>query len=176
MPDYNKVAESAREKAKDILRGQMAVRIQERVQNAKDNVIKAIRHYAQLVADHTKKAKATTKAETERLEKRDAFSQGLGNVPNISPEELDLATKAVEKDRKETDDERAENAKADEKTYTENCDEAAKRIADAHEELAHATANLDKLNKGDLKVNADELKTLAQKLIETSADAPDVVV
>ncbi len=176
MPDYNAVAAAATEKARDILRAQMAVRIQDRVQKAKDSVVKAVRHYAQVIADATKKAKDAAKAEAERADKRDAFSQGLGNVPGISPTELQLAVDAVEADRKEADDSRAEDAKAEAKAYEEQKVEAAKRIADAHEELAHATENLEKLGRGELKVNADELKTLAQKLIADTADAPVEVV
>lgn len=176
MPNYESVATAAREKAKDILRGQMAVRIQERVQNAKDSVVKAIRHYAQILADAAKKSKDAAKAEEERVAKRDTFSQGLGNVPGVSPAELQLAIDAVDEDRKEADNARKEDAKADEKAHAEACDEAAKRIAAAHEELAHATENLEKLGRGELKVNAEELKALAQKLVADSASSPTETV
>jgi len=176
MPNYESVATAAREKAKDILRGQMAVRIQERVQNAKDTVVKAIRHYAQVIVDAGKTAKESAESETKRAEKRDAFNQALGNVPGISPAELQLATDAVESDRKEADERRAEEMKAEEAAKAESLKSAATRIADANKELEHATGNLEKLGRGELKVNAEELKTLAQKLIEDSASAPDETV
>jgi hypothetical protein len=174
--DYSAVATSVKEKARDILRAQMAIRIQDRVQKAKDAVNGAIRHYCQLVVDHNKSEADETEAATKRATKRDAFTQALGSVPGLSADDLSAVTADITADRAEADAQRAEDAKADAKAYAESLVSATTRITDAQEALAHANDNLAKLNAGELKVDLEELKALATKLVEDSASAPNETV
>lgn len=164
--DYSAIATGAKDKARDILRAQMAIRIQERVQAAKDCVVSAIRHYAKLVVDAAKSAKDAAEEATKRTERRDAFNQAMQDVPGATVEEIALAAKALDEERAESDKNRDEEAKADVKAHTEALESAGKRIVEAREKLVHANENLAKLNAGELKVDAEELKTLANTLIE----------
>lgn len=165
-PDYASIATAAKEKARDILRTQMAVRIQERVQKAKDSVVSAIRHYASLVVDFSKTNKKDAEEAEKRSERRTEFDGALNDVPGISVEDRRAAANALDEERAENDKSRAENAKSAAKTHKEGLENALKRIAEAKESLDHANENLDKLSSGELKVDAEELKTLANKLIE----------
>ena len=174
--DYSAVATSVKEKARDILRAQMAIRIQDRVQKALDAVNSAIRHYAQVVVDYNKGESDKAEAATKRDAKRDAFTQALGKVPGLSADDLAAVSADLKKTRTESDAERAEDDKLDAKAYAESLDSASKRIVEAQEDLAHAKDNLAKLNAGELKVDAEELKALATKLVEDSASAPDETV
>ena len=164
--DYTVIASEAKTKARDILRAQMAIRIQERVQKTQDSIVKAVRHYAKLVVDAAEAA--TEKAETDAklAARRDAFGQAIGNVPGVSANDLTLVTKAIEAERTERDADKAKEAEEDTKAQVKRIENAAKDIIDAQTEFTHANDNLTKLNRGDLKVDMEELKAIANKLIE----------
>ena len=174
--DYASVATAAKEKARDILRAQMIVRIQERVTEAKKNVATAIRHYSKVIVDAAEEATEIAEAKVKSDAHRDAMRQALGNVPGISADDIATASASLEDKYKEQDKEDAEEDKEAAKTLASMLEEAGKDIKDTQDELARALDNLDKAKTGELKVDKDALKSLSQKIIEETASAPDDVV
>lgn len=164
--NHQNIATAARALAKDILLSQMAVRIQERLSAAKADLVQSIRAFAVMKRDWAKEDEDAAEAKTKREAKQKAFDEALASVEGLSEEELAAAQEAVAADRKESDDKASEEAEAQAEARTKAEANAQKRVEDARKAVAHHTDNLDKLSKGSLKVNAEELKTLASKLID----------
>lgn len=164
--DYAAVATAAKEKARDILRGKKAVQIQQTVKDRSDSFVSAIRQYAFTARKAAKADKEAADVEKKRVENQDAFSQALGSVPGVTEAELALTTAAIEKDRKEAAKDREDEVKARAEALARKQEEEAKVIVEARKALADATADLDKLNKGEIDVDEDEINSLAEVLIE----------
>jgi hypothetical protein len=164
--DYAQIASDAKVKARDILRAQAALRIQDRVASAASSLTKAIRHYAKVVVDAVEAATAKAESDQKRTDRRAAFSAAVSNVPGVTVADLSTAAAEIDKERAENDAESAK-AEADNVKCAEECvKEAAKRITNAQEALTKATDNLTKLNAGEIKVDKAELDELANRLIE----------
>lgn len=164
--DYAQIASDAKVKARDILRAQAALRIQDRIVSATNAVTKAIRHYAKVVVDAAEAATAKAEADQKRADRRAAFSAAVTNVPGVSVADLSVAAAEIDKERADNDKERAKEDADNVKTAEEAVKDAAKRITDAQEALTKATDNLTKLNAGEIKVDKVELDELANRLIE----------
>ena len=164
--DYAQIASDAKVKARDILRAQAALRIQDRIVAATNAVTKAIRHYAKVVVDLAEAATLKSEADAKRVARRAAFSEAVTNVPGVTVADLSVVATEIDKERAEKDAERAKADAEDVKSAEEAVKDAAKRITDAQAALTKATENLTKLQAGEIKVDAEELKELANKLIE----------
>ena len=174
--DYSTIATAAKDKARDILRGQMAVRIQECVSNAAADLTAAVRAYAVMLRKQAKEDKDTTTSNQEKIDKRAAFDAILLAVPGIDAVTLKAAQDAVTADRAEEDKEAATAAADAVEARKSSVDAATDRIKKTQDALKHAQDNLAKVNSGELKVDLDELNALAQKLIEDHATSPDETV
>lgn len=164
--NYAATATAAKEKARDILRAQAAIRIQDRVAAALASFNKKVRRYAKLVADFAEDAKNTTESQTERADRRAAMDAALAEVPGVSTSELAAVTADLAAERTEGDTARTEQDTSAQKAQTEALTQAAAEIDEARTELVRNQANLTKLQAGEIKVDAEELKALAAKLIE----------
>lgn len=164
--------------AKDILRTQMAGRILERIAKASADLITSIRHYAVVMKDQAKLVKDETEKATKRTEEREAFDDALAATPGITPEELSAAQEALATERAENDKTREDSAKNASEARTKELEDAAKRIADDKTEVTRLQDQLGKVQSGELKVDKEELKTLANELTEKalSEGAVDAII
>lgn len=170
---YTEAAVAAKEKARDILRTAMAVRIMGRIEDAKAEFISSIKSYANTVVSNGKLEAEAAEAKTKRLEKRDAFTQALGEVEGLTAEDLSLITESVTKAQAENDKKADEDAEADAKYRSERLVEASKAIVEARKEHERNQANLAKLEAGEMKVDKDELDALTSKLLEDFKSSPE---
>jgi vancomycin resistance protein YoaR len=164
--DYSAKASDAKVVARDILRSQAAVRIQQRASDAADSVVSAVRRYAVAFADSLESKVVKAEKVAKILARRDSFAQGLGNVPGVAPEDLTAVTEAMAKLYAETDKKLADSDTESEKGLAEFLADAAKDIVDAKAEVAKAAENLTKLNNGEILVDKDDLLDLTYQLLE----------
>lgn len=166
--NYEAAFKAAMTAAKDILRTQMAGRVLERIEKAKGEVTAAIRAYADIIRNQNKAKKARAEEDTKRNENRDAFTQAFGEIEGVDAADLEAARAAVDAERAESDKNREEEDKQRSEAEQKSRDAAKKRIEDAKAEVARLTTKLDDVHSGKEKVNKDELKTLANELVEKS--------
>lgn len=166
---YASQATTAKRIARDILRSQMAIRIQERVSKARAVYLATLRNLANVLEDHKLEDKrlATTDAETTARETFDMRRQILGALPVVTDEAtlreltaaIDESEAAAAEARKLADD-AAEKRRADE------IERATNQVEEAKKNLDHHLENLAKVESGELKVSKDDMLALANKLIE----------
>lgn len=162
---YVSQAVAAKNLARDILRTQMAIRIQERLAKAKDEFTAAVKSYANYIASFVTEDADDAKAAADRTATREAFAAALVATPGLTSDELTAIQTQVSEAQSKRDKEDKESSAASAKER----EAATKRHLDgidlARAEVARVTANVAKLESGEMKVDAEELKALANKLI-----------
>lgn len=169
--DYSTIATAAKTKATNIVKGKEAVRILQAMKDASDTVVASIRHYAKVVRDSAKADKELADVEAKRATNQDMFNQAIGQVPGLTDVESALVTAALAKDRDEAAKDRVADAEAKAESLKASLESAAKRIDADRKELVAATADMDKLNAGEIEVDENEVNDLAETLIEEERTA-----
>lgn len=160
---YQEMFTSAKTQARDILRIQMAGRVQERVSQAKTTLISAIKTLADLIVRWDKIEARDAKSKTEQKEHADAIRKTIGTMPEA---DRTLALEAL-------DNEMAEESKHDTRIAEQRAKDRAADIKRLEDGISIARAEYERLlavqkevEDGTQKVNKDELISLANKLVE----------
>ena len=160
--NYAEIATRAKAQARDILRAQMAIRIQDRYTGAKRTLVNALREKAHLLASFSKADKKQLKADEDDAAEDFLFAAVVAEfdvtdaalVNEAMAEEL-----AAEAETRRQFDIEREDARG------RQLETAEANIVTAREALTHVEENLVKLEAGELKVDKDALKDLANQLI-----------
>lgn len=175
---YASQATTAKRIARDILRSQMAIRVQERVSKARAAYTATLRNLANIIEDHKAEDKhvESSNDEASAAETFDLRRQILGELPVVTDEAtLRELTKEIDEAEANAATLRKEAAEAAAKRRAREIEHATNHVDEAKKELDHHLENLAKIESGDLKVSKDEMLALANKLIEEGrvpTDAP----
>lgn len=163
---YSAQAAAAKAQARDILRTEMAIRIQRRISEAAAALNKIFRHIASVAVSTTEIDADNAKDAAELADERAAEDAALAAIPGITPDELTALQAEVAKERADEDAEAAAAEKRIQESRAEVALSQAKDIAAARDAVAHAEDNLAKLESGELKVDREKLDALTNKLLE----------
>lgn len=168
---YQETFEAAKKQSRDILRVQMAGRVQGRVSNAKAALIATIKVLAMQLA-----AWKETDARREKSEKEHAeiIKKTRAEIEAMPEADRELALESFDK-------ELAESEKADERSAESRAKEREtekKRLEDdvaaARKEYERLLGVQQEVEDGTQKVNKEEMLALANKLVEEGRVNEDV--
>lgn len=160
---YQETFEAAKKQSRDILRVQMAGRVQGRVSNAKAALIATIKVLAMQLAAWKASDASLEKSENKRTEMLKSTRAEIDAMP---AEDRELALESFDKELAESEkaaersaESRAKEREAEKKRLEDD-------VAEARKEYERLLGVQQEVEDGTQKVNKEEMLALANKLVE----------
>src|ERR1017187_7341277 len=131
---YQTQAAAAKSMARDILRTEMALRIQERATKAQAALTSAVKNLVAVTADQVKQAARIVKMRADDDAEIAAYGQALGTIEGLTPDEITAVSAELATEAARLVTERSENDEAIAKSNADQIKHAQDKIDAARAE------------------------------------------